>query len=372
MDAPQIKHRKRKVLVVDPSSSDRTSIWMILKDDYIVLTSSDLEGALKIVEQEGVEIILIGVDQPLFAYRSFFQALRKSDPQLPFLLLLGEKAWEETINLPFTDWLCKPFATHSLLQKVQTLLLQREWVEQRANSLPLPIPPIRSGEKESFFDAAILALAHEIKNPLVAINTLASLLPEKFEDPEFRDQFSRLASLEVKRVNDRLENLLEYASLSTPYLGPTCLNSVLLDVLRLEEKNLAQRGVRLISQLGEALPPIPFDEKHLKFALRKILEDGLSKMDESKSIRFSTGSTDEGIGNNRKQWVELLFGYEGQQGIIRKGKNTIIRESEPDFENWSVALLLAWRVVSRNHGIMQISRGEGAWMLIRLRFPVAE
>jgi signal transduction histidine kinase len=372
MDAPQIKHRKRKVLVVDPSSGDRTSIWMTLKDDYIVLTSSDLGGALKIAEREGMEIVLVGVDLPLFSYRSFFRTLRKGDPRLPFLLLLGEKAWEEAINLPFMDWLSKPFAAQSLRQKVQALLLQKDWVEQRANSLPLPIPPVRSGEKESFFEAAISALAHEIKNPLVAINTLANLLPEKFEDPEFRDQFSRLASLEVGRINDRLENLLEYASLSTPYLNPAYLNSVLLDVLRLEEKNLPQQGVRLISELREGLPAISFDEKHLKFVLHKILEDGLSKIGESKFIRFSTGSTDEGIGGNRKQFVELIFTYEGHYGIIRNTKNKISTEPEPDFENWSVALLLAWRVMTRNHGMMQISRGEGAWILIRLRFPVAE
>ena len=32
------KGRKRKVLVVDSSSSVRTSIWMVLKDEYVVLT----------------------------------------------------------------------------------------------------------------------------------------------------------------------------------------------------------------------------------------------------------------------------------------------------------------------------------------------
>jgi signal transduction histidine kinase len=358
--------------VVDPSSSDRTSIWIILKEDYIVLTSNDLGETLKIAEREQVEIVLVCADQPLFSYRSFFQALRKVQPRLPLLLLLGEKAWGEMIGLPFADWLSKPFAGQSLLRKVQALLLQSDWVEQRANSFPLPIPLARSGEKETFFEATISALAHEIKNPLVAINTFANLLPEKFEDPEFRDQFSRMVGQEVKRINELLENLLEYADLSVPYLNPTQLDSVLLDVLRRDEKGLAQRGVHLVTELIEGLPAISFDEKQLRFVLRKILEHLSSKVGENKSIRFSTESIDEGTGRDRKQLAELIIGYEGQPDIIRDTPNTIGAEQEPDFENWSLALLLAWNVMARNQAMMQIGLAEGGGMTIRLRFPVVE
>jgi signal transduction histidine kinase len=372
MDAPQIKHRKRKVLVVDSSSSERTSLWMILKEDYIVLTSRDLEEAVRIAEREGVEIVLVGAVLPLFSYRSFFQALRKARPWLPFLVLLGEKAWGEAVDLPFTDWLNRPFTGQSLLRKVQALLLQSDWVEQRANSFPLPIPLVRTGEKENFFEATISALAHEIKNPLVAVNTFADLLPEKFEDPEFRDQFSRLVGLEVKRINELLENLLEYADLSVPYLNPTYLDSVLLDVLRRDEKDLAQRGVHLVTELREGLPAIPFDEKQLKFVIRKILEHSSSKVGENNSIRFSTESIDEGIGRDRKQFAELMIRYEGYPEIMGGSRNPIGAEQGPDFENWSLALLLAWKVMARNQAMMQISLAEGGGMTIRLRFPVAE
>ena len=47
------KGRRRKVLVVDSSSSVRTSVWMILKDEYVVLAVSGLEEALEVVGREG-------------------------------------------------------------------------------------------------------------------------------------------------------------------------------------------------------------------------------------------------------------------------------------------------------------------------------
>jgi hypothetical protein len=41
------------------------------------------------------------------------------------------------------------------------------------------------------------------------------------------------------------------------------------------------------------------------------------------------------------------------------------------YENWSLALALARKVMVRNRGEMQVSLGERSGMAIRLRFPVA-
>jgi PleD family two-component response regulator len=54
------KGRKRKVLVVDSSSSVRTSIWMILKEEYVVLTASEPKEALEVVGRGEVEVVLVG------------------------------------------------------------------------------------------------------------------------------------------------------------------------------------------------------------------------------------------------------------------------------------------------------------------------
>ncbi len=42
-------------------------------------------------------------------------------------------------------------------------------------------------------------IAHEVKNPLVAVRTFAELLPEQYADPEFREEFSTLVLGEVDR-----------------------------------------------------------------------------------------------------------------------------------------------------------------------------
>jgi len=55
-------------------------------------------------------------------------------------------------------------------------------------------------------------LAHEIKNPMVAILTFAELLPEKYGDESFREQFAQTVQKEVKRLNDLVEQLIDFST----------------------------------------------------------------------------------------------------------------------------------------------------------------
>jgi signal transduction histidine kinase len=61
-------------------------------------------------------------------------------------------------------------------------------------------------------------LAHEIRSPLVALRVFAQLLPERWEDTEFRGEFSSVAVAEVDRVDALVRELLRLAH-DTPALG---------------------------------------------------------------------------------------------------------------------------------------------------------
>ena len=49
-------------------------------------------------------------------------------------------------------------------------------------------------ERAAFWTELAASMSHEIRNPLVAIKTYAQLLPERYEDAEFRSQFSEIVS----------------------------------------------------------------------------------------------------------------------------------------------------------------------------------
>ena len=184
-------------------------------------------------------------------------------------------------------------------------LLQPEDLIFRSPGKPREGSTAQPGERESWFDVTLPTLAHEIKNPLVAISTFAHLLPEKYEDPEFRQEFSLLVNQDVRRINELLENLLEFTQFSTLRSSPNDLNSILAEVLRQQERALQQRGGKITTELGARIPFILFDETHLSYILRNLLENSFSKMSPDASLHLSTRFTREERPGDPQEFVDL-------------------------------------------------------------------
>ncbi|PIQ81945.1 MAG: hypothetical protein COV76_06200, partial [Candidatus Omnitrophica bacterium CG11_big_fil_rev_8_21_14_0_20_64_10] len=53
-------------------------------------------------------------------------------------------------------------------------------------------------------------MAHEIKNPLQAIMTFFEALPERYENPDFRNRFARIAHGEARRIDQLVKDLVHY------------------------------------------------------------------------------------------------------------------------------------------------------------------
>jgi signal transduction histidine kinase len=54
--------------------------------------------------------------------------------------------------------------------------------------------------------------AHEIRNPLTSLKTFAQLMPEKYDDAEFREVFSKIVVKEIDRINGLIVNLLDFST----------------------------------------------------------------------------------------------------------------------------------------------------------------
>ena len=70
-------------------------------------------------------------------------------------------------------------------------------------------------------------LAHEIKNPLASLKTFTQYLPERYDDPAFREKFARITGEEVEKINDLVRRLLEFAKPAPPQKQPVKLSRLL-------------------------------------------------------------------------------------------------------------------------------------------------
>ncbi len=53
--------------------------------------------------------------------------------------------------------------------------------------------------------------AHEIRNPLTSLKTFAQLMPEKYNDMEFRNTFSKIVEGEIEKIDGLINDLLDFS-----------------------------------------------------------------------------------------------------------------------------------------------------------------
>jgi len=152
----------------------------------------------------------------------------------------------------------------------------------------------RRAERMVSFGALARGLAHEIKNPLVAIRTFAELLPERANDEEFRDSFGKIVLQEIGRIDQLVARLRGFAAPPIPRFRPVDLTSLLRDTLALLRGEIERAKVRIAVTGERSAPSIPGDPAQLKSLFLNILMNALEAIDQGGqiTIRYSHRSED--------------------------------------------------------------------------------
>ncbi len=121
-------------------------------------------------------------------------------------------------------------------------------------------------------------IAHEIKNPLVSIKTFAELLPEKYEDNHFRNNFSVVVSQEITRINNLVTEMLNYVKNSELYLEQVKLDLLIDDVLLLLSPQFEREKIKIQKHYDPDLPSLSADTSLIKQALINVCVNAIQAM----------------------------------------------------------------------------------------------
>ncbi|MFI5396446.1 MAG: sigma 54-interacting transcriptional regulator [Candidatus Binatia bacterium] len=116
----------------------------------------------------------------------------------------------------------------------------------RPDDEPTAVPEVAPEVSTSgAVDLIINELAHEFKNPMVTIKTVAQHLERLLADETGREQVARLTGEAVDRMDRALENLLQFTRFRVPAPGDVTLNTILSPCLSELAPTLAERRVLL-------------------------------------------------------------------------------------------------------------------------------
>jgi PAS domain S-box-containing protein len=136
----------------------------------------------------------------------------------------------------------------------------------------------RRTDRLSALGAMATGIAHEIRNPLVAIKTFAELLPERADDQEFRSTFAKVAVKEIHRIEQLLARLRDLAVPTAFPLRPLDLQVPLVETLDLLRGEADRRRVRSVVEIEHDLPAVLGELDQLKQLFLNLFLNALEAM----------------------------------------------------------------------------------------------
>jgi len=127
-------------------------------------------------------------------------------------------------------------------------------------------------------------LAHEIRNPLAAISNFISMLPDRFDDPEYRDTAVRLLPIEVARIVRLADRLRLMAPSEGGKLSSIALPPLLNDIVAIHSAAAQEQRVKISLQCPEELPEIQGDPSQLVQLFVNLLRNAIEAMPDGGSV----------------------------------------------------------------------------------------
>lgn len=216
-------------------------------------------------------------------------------------------------------------------------------------------------------------VAHEIRNPLTSITTLAQLLPEQMDDPEFRSEFAKRVIEDVERIKKVIDNMLSFARPTQFTMQPYSLNELVDDSIMLTKPKLKSKNVELTKQCHES-PLVNVDKPKIQQVLINLISNAVDAIADNGKIRIATGvrmMEDAGNGNHQRRFavIEVADNGSGIPAAVRS------RLFDPFFttkkDGTGLGLSISQKIVRDHGGIISVSSVEGKGTTFQVNLPVS-
>ena len=151
------------------------------------------------------------------------------------------------------------------------------------------------------------AVAHEVRNPLVSIRTFSQLLPEQYEDSEFRERFSELVDQDVTRIDEAVSRLQSMVDLPTIQSETVDLSHLLDKLLDEHAAEIRERRLLVLKELDHRSPHVMGDPLLLRDAFSGLLARTLSQVGDRGDIYIASKHSDSRLGASPSLRVLLRY-----------------------------------------------------------------
>jgi signal transduction histidine kinase len=209
-------------------------------------------------------------------------------------------------------------------------------------------------------------IAHEIRNPLVSVQTFFQLAPQRVGDEEFMTSFLLLAEKEVQRISNLINELLSFAKSPTPTLGEVDLDDLIDRTVTLLAPQARAQEIDLKRIRSDARRAVLADSDQIMQVLINIALNGIQATPAGGTVTIETREVD--IDNGRFCQIEVRDTGHGIPADMREAIfNPFFTTKD---KGTGLGLPIAHRIVAECGGFVTVDSVEGKGSRFLVSLPV--
>jgi signal transduction histidine kinase len=235
----------------------------------------------------------------------------------------------------------------------------------------------RASQTEKLISLGTLAagLAHELRNPLVSIQTFSALLKERGTELDFQQEFSAVVQRDVNRIASIVENVAAFAESNRVQMSVVNLSEVLTAAAEIVRPELVRTGVELVMPAAEA-PRVTANYSQLLQVFLNLVQNAIQAMDGRAGSRLTityetqqrpqqpllcVNLTDNGPGIEPGLLPQIFDPFTTTKATgERRGKHGM-----------GLGLAIVKRIIQHHHGEINVTSAPGQGTTFRVYLPPA-
>lgn len=230
---------------------------------------------------------------------------------------------------------------------------------------------MRHKDQLQFVNKVAMRSSHDLKNSLVSIRTFSQLLPDKYNDKEFRTDFYNIVSHEVDRLTVLVDNLNFFAQPLKLFRVESDLNELIQESLSQILKEDLEKIV-IEKEFLLSRPQVWVDPENMKKVFLNLIRNSVQAMTEGGTLKIKAFDEKKNGEGPEKEKVDFI-----QIHIQDNGTGMPAEEIQQAFEPFytvknrgiGLGLTLVKKIIEAHGGTISIESEAGKGTDLILRIP---
>ncbi len=381
-------YKKFAILYVDDEEKSLKYFERAFGDDFRLLTASNAQDGLKLLERHADEIGLLLTDQRMPGEKGVWllERARQLRPQILRILVTAYADFDAAIAAVNSGAIYKyvgkpwdpPQFELTLRHGLEFFMVQAERDQLLAEKMSV-LRNMMIADRIVSLGLLAAGLSHQIRNSLVAVKTFLDLAPKKMAEertstnglrnPEFWKDYHANVQSQIEKINGLLKDLWTASeNPSTPFADEVSLRQTVDDALATLRDQFAARRIEVENQIPQTLPALKVDLPKFRRLFELLLKEELATLPADCRVAFAAALED---GNAQPEIVVQVT--DNGPGLPADALRVVfdpfvVHDSVPS--EYGINLMACFFIVHHHGGKIDAKSEPGRGTTFTLRLPL--